>query len=303
MNAENLRQGEPADAAEKDIKALDALFQEVGTYKKSSELMELLNFIKKFPKIAPFNAHLLHIQKPGSRFVTYAPTWKNEYGRTIKPGARPLIILVPFGPVGYVFELEDTEGEPFPEELLKPFKTEGTIPNTLFNTLIRNLPRKGILYIEADYGTTRAGMIEIADQKGRQFLYSYKFKNKQHDVFAQILYNLCVNKNLSKEDIFATIVHELAHLHCGHLGAPYPKWWPDRRYIKHNASEFEAECVTWLICERLGLKNPSVQYLANFLDNNKTIPDISLDRVLKAAGDIENMTTKTITAEKEIIVK
>jgi len=56
----------------KSIPELDKLFQEIGTYRKTKEFKELLDFVKKFPKIAPFNAMLLHIQKPGSNYVASA---------------------------------------------------------------------------------------------------------------------------------------------------------------------------------------------------------------------------------------
>ena len=49
---------------DKEVKALDELFHEVGVYRHSKDLKELFDFIKKFPKIAPFNVFLLHIQKP-----------------------------------------------------------------------------------------------------------------------------------------------------------------------------------------------------------------------------------------------
>lgn len=72
--------------------------------------MELLEFVKKFPHIAPYNAMLVHVQKPGSQYVCSASEWRNGYHRDIKPGARPLVILRPFGPVSFVFELLDTDG-------------------------------------------------------------------------------------------------------------------------------------------------------------------------------------------------
>lgn len=40
----------------RSIPELDKLFTEVGTYKKSNEFKELLEFIKEFPHIAPYNA-------------------------------------------------------------------------------------------------------------------------------------------------------------------------------------------------------------------------------------------------------
>lgn len=89
---------------DKEVKALDELFQEVGVYRHSKDLKELFDFIKKFPKIAPFNAFLLHIQKPGSQYVASASEWREQFNRTIKPGARPLVILWPFAPeLGHLY--------------------------------------------------------------------------------------------------------------------------------------------------------------------------------------------------------
>lgn len=84
------------------IQELDKLFQEVGTYRKSSDFKDLINFVKKFPYMAPYNAMLVHVQKPGSQFVASAHDWLRIYGRKPKVGARPLVILRPFGPVAFV---------------------------------------------------------------------------------------------------------------------------------------------------------------------------------------------------------
>jgi hypothetical protein len=42
-------------------------------------------------------------------------------GRRPKEGARPLIILWPFGPVALVYDVMDTEGEPLPEDVASFF--------------------------------------------------------------------------------------------------------------------------------------------------------------------------------------
>jgi hypothetical protein len=195
---------------DKDVKALDELFHDVGVYRRGKDLKELFDFIKKFPKIAPFNALLLHIQKPGCNYVASASEWRKQFNRTIKPGARPLVILWPFAPVRFVFELEDTDGkDPFPETLLKPFKTNGTLANIVLDRLISNLPRDGVSYHEADHGAVSAGFIEVA--KGHEIQDAGMKK-------AKVLYHLVVNRNHSKEEKFATIAHELGHLYCGHLG-------------------------------------------------------------------------------------
>ena len=57
------------------VAELDKLFDEVGAYRSTKEYSELLHFIRRFRKYAPYNAMLLHVQKPGSQFVTTAADW------------------------------------------------------------------------------------------------------------------------------------------------------------------------------------------------------------------------------------
>ena len=64
---------------------LDKLFEEVGTYRSTKDYRELLSFVRKFRHYAPYNAMLLHIQKPGSTYVASASDWQN---RTHKAGLR-----------------------------------------------------------------------------------------------------------------------------------------------------------------------------------------------------------------------
>lgn len=279
---------------DKKMKALDVLFHEVGVYRDSKSYKELFEFIKKFPKIAPYNAFLLHIQKPGSQYVASASKWRKQFNRTIKPGARPLVILWPFAPVRFVFELDDTDGnDPFPEKLLRPFQTNGTLSKSALERLVRNLARDGVSYHEADHGTGSAGFIKAAKEQSVQDAGKKK---------AKVLYHLVVNRNHSKEEKFATIAHELGHLYCGHLGTPNENWWPNRSKEHINVREFEAESVAWLVCERAGIKNPSAEYLSGYLTGNAQIPHVSLENVLKAAGVIEAMTLRSLTLRKGIVV-
>lgn len=59
-------------------KELDELFYQVGTYNDSADYNSLLDFVKKFPQIAPYNALLLHIQKPGSQYVATPRSGKKD---------------------------------------------------------------------------------------------------------------------------------------------------------------------------------------------------------------------------------
>jgi hypothetical protein len=281
------------------IAELDKLFLEVGTYRKSEEFNELLKFIKKFPKTAPFNAMLIHVQKPGSHYVATATEWQTKFNRTIKPGSRPLITLIPFGPVSFVFELGDTEGKvEFPEKLTKPFKVDGNLSNTEFERLKSNLLCDGINYVEKEYGASSAGFVQSSNKARNAII-----KKSKKDIKVSILYDMVINSTHEKEDRFATILHELGHIYCGHLGTPYDKWWKDRSGLSKNEREFEAESVCWLVCERTGLKNPSAEYLSGYLDNNKEIPNVSVDVILRAVGIIESMLKQAKNPRKEIIIE
>lgn len=279
-----------------DRMALDNLFTQVGIYRKSKDFKELLQFVRKFPKIAPFNALLLHIQKPGCTFVATEDKWRKYYHRKIKLGSRPLIILRNFGPVDYVFDISDTYGETVPEEVINPFKIKNEISIHKYDNLVNNLDNYGIKFIESDFGSQYAGCIkQIKAFKDTL----YRGKNEY-----DIEFNYCieVNKHHNYTEQFATIVHELGHLFCGHLGAPNEKLWPARNGIDKNSREFEAESTSWLVCERVGIKNPSAEYLSGYLNKNKTIPPISIETVLKSANKIEQMLIRLLQPSKYLVL-
>lgn len=95
-----------------------------------------------------------------------------------------------------------------------------------------------------------------------------------------------------------TLVHELAHLYCGHLGTPNENWWRNRTGLPEAVCEFEAESVCYLVCGRAGIDNPSDKYLAEYLKQNQLVPDISLECVMAAAGLIEKMGSERLKPRK-----
>jgi hypothetical protein len=78
-----------------------------------------------------------------------------------------------------------------------------------------------------------------------------------------------------------------------------PAWWPDRRGLPNEICEFEAESVCYLVCSRLGIDNPSDEYLADFVRQHTETPAISLDRVMATAGLIEQMGRELLKPRKE----
>lgn len=279
----------PAAEWDRDVarRALDELFSLTRQYKSSKAYRGLLDFVARFRFYSPFNAMLIHIQMPGATFVAPPHRWLRDYGRRIKAGTRPLVILQPMGPVMFVFDVIDTDPEDnapqLPPEVDRPFDVlRGRIGGELAQT-VENAKRDGVSVMEREAGSQSAGEIRVT-RPGRHLEVLIKANPEPQQLRVPLRYELLLNSNHSDEAKYATLAHELAHLYCGHLGTPNDKWWPDRRGLANDVREFEAESVCYLLCERLRIVNPSAEYLASYLRQHDETPSISLDCVMKAAG-------------------
>jgi hypothetical protein len=104
-----------------------------------------------------------------------------------------------------------------------------------------------------------------------------------------VWFELLLNSVLSAEAQYGALIHELAHLYCGHLGTPNARWWPDRQNLSLTVRKFEAESISYLICTRLGIGTASDEYLAGYVRRCSATPPISLDRVMKSVWLLEQM--------------
>lgn len=282
-------------------RALDELFELSRQYRSGKEYFDLLQFVSRFKSYSIFNALLVHIQMPGATYIASASRWKRDYRRRIRLGARPLVILKPMGPVMFVFDVSDTEPEknapPLPSEVTDLFRIKrGTVIDEL-DQVIGNSARDGIKVAFQDAGSLKAGSIEKVEAgKTMEFLARHKPQLEWQSV--PLRYGILLNAKQSKETQFASLVHELGHLYCGHLGSPNEKWWPHRSGLTHNIEELEAESVCFLVCQRLGIENPSEKYLSDYVKENTDIEKISLDCVIKAATLIEQMSKQKMPPRK-----
>jgi hypothetical protein len=296
----------PAEQWNKDSvrRSLDELFNFARKYRSKETYYELIRFVARFRFYAPFNAMLVCMQMPGATYVAPSYRWVRDYRRRIRTGARPLVILQPMGPVMFVFDVSDTEPEegapPLPPEVTNPYEVRrGRIRDELDQT-IENAKRDGVYVAEQDAGSQSAGLVRTT-KKGRTVKFLVKEIPKPEFLDIPLRYELLLNAKHSREAKYATLVHELAHLYCGHLGTPDSRWWPDRVGLSHREEEFEAESVCYLVCDRLGIDNPSDAYLSNFLrgSGDDEIPAISLECVMKVSGLIEQMGPGRLKPRKE----
>ena len=211
--------------------ALDELFQCALRYTGSKEFRGLVDFIARFRWYSPFNAMLAHIQMPGASYVAPAYRWARDYRRRIRPGARPIVLLQPGGPVMFVFDVSDTEplpdAKPLPKRVADPFEVQaGQVDKPLGRT-VENVKRDGVRIDERDAGSQSAGQIGSVEPEAT---ISFQVRERPRPEFCDIKvrYELLLNAQHSPEEKYATLTHELAHLYCGHLGTPNLNWWPSR---------------------------------------------------------------------------
>jgi hypothetical protein len=185
---------------------------------------------------------------------------------------------------------------PLPVRVKDPFQVRsGKIGGQLVLT-IEDAKCDGVRVSERADGAQRAGSIQraLAGQH-LEFTIAKKPMHKSRQI--PLWYELLLNSRLSVEARYATLVHELAHLYCGHLGTPNGRWWPDRQNLLHAVREFEAESGSYLVCARLGIDTASEEYLAGYVRKFPVTPPISLDRVMKSVWLVEQMGRAPLPSE------
>jgi IrrE N-terminal-like domain len=270
-------------------RSVDALVADALRYRSSAAYAELLEFVGRFRFYSPFNAMLVHLQMPGASFVAPPHRWRERYGRGVKPGQRPLVILQPFGPVMFVYDVGQTEREPNAKPLPSGVESPFTMPpmrgvSEALDATIEAAKLDGVRVSMVPVGSQRAGCIRSTPAGLTQGVQVGPGSGQLLQV--PIRYEVEISRSFSPTERYATLAHELGHLYCGHLGTPHPKWWPSRARLDPEVQEFEAESVAYMACLRLDPDAQMAPYLADHLRDEEHVPRIGLDRVLKAASDI-----------------
>lgn len=68
-----------------------------------------------------FNSAMILLQRPGAQYVENEYNWGRQFNRGINPDATPIVVLRPFGPVDFLYDLADTYGEDVPRHMLSSF--------------------------------------------------------------------------------------------------------------------------------------------------------------------------------------
>ena len=101
------------------------MVREAVTSGAASSVNDLLRQVSNFRQYRPFNGILAVLQRPEVRHVLPAHEWRDRWRRTIRPHERPIVLLVPGGPVMFQYDVSQTEGNEdsraLPPELSNPY--------------------------------------------------------------------------------------------------------------------------------------------------------------------------------------
>lgn len=258
--------------------AIDGLFQQALATTGAGAFDAFLDFVRRFKSLSVYNAMLVRVQRPGAAAVASRREWRKR-GRTVLADAIPIVLLQPFGPVRFVYEVSDTEGREIPGEKASSLFADGELPQEVYDNTRKAAEKFGITVVETDqYGALLAGTaagiaVQPALDSARKTMPFRVKLNAKHDLPTR----------------FATLAHELGHIYCGHVGRDRKGRWPDRSHLSVELREMEAEAVAWLVCQRNGVQARSKDYLGSLIDR-VDLKEVSMYAIFEAANRVESRT-------------
>lgn len=256
----------PEDEGERlaELRAFDQLGRLAKRYRSSSAFGALLDFVIRMRGLSPYNAALLHLQKPGAREVRTAAEW-HALGRRVRPEARPALLLHPGGPLRFVFDLSETEGAPL--SAAAP-QTCAPCAEARLAATVQRLGGLGVEVVGPLFGPEPAGRLRRTEET------------------TNFVIRLDGNR---PEAGYAALVYELARLFLGHLGGCAGCEAGDRPPPDEISGRFEAGAVAAIVCGRAGVPTEEAVFVRGYLQSFAEVPELSLDLVLRAAGRIERL--------------
>lgn len=257
--------------------AINCLFQDALKAGNDGAFIEFLTFATRFSNLSVYNAMLVRVQQPGTTAVATARKWA-EIERYPKPGASPLVILQPFGPVSFIYAMEDTEGREIVGADKSSLFATGTASKIDYDRISTAAGEQSVRVTQVPFGSCLAGFA----QEGHRIRAKEIIQRE-----GALRWEVVVNANLDQPSRFATLAHELGHVYCGHLGGHPEGRWNSRRGQPHAERELEAEAVAWLVSTRNNVLPRSEQYLADYA-RRADLERVSMFSIYDAANRIES---------------
>lgn len=239
-----------------------------------------------------FNSLLIVLQRPHASYLLSANEWRDSWRRDIAPHESPIVIMWPFSPVQFVYEVGQTEPQadapPLPREWENPYAmTDARNAGYSLYWLTENAKNDGVFVAGAGRGLRSAGCIRTSIGDRSQVVQSKDVRQGERRV--SIRWDVMVNNAYSQTEQLCTLAHELGHLFCGHLGAAKEDWWPSRDVPDLAVREFEAESVARLVFRRLAPEAHLPPHLRQYFMDGAPAPTDGWQDVANAADRVLDM--------------
>lgn len=280
--------------------ALLAMHHELSVAKQHGLVMDFLSRVGRFPNTAPTNAAIVLITDPEATFVAGAVTWR-AYGREPETGIPPRSVLVPLGPVDFVWDVRHTV--PLPPELARPKHLD---PLLIHHLTVSAYPVSFARCIEALFRFTGRLAEDVPDFSGGDLSIlksSDEIKAHRRKLVDSLWERWTADSPESGDttramfrDVLRTAASFLL-LHDGPTGnSPHPT--SDRLFISSDAKTFEVAAVEWIITQMLTDDSPPPHDLSDYADGSVAIPsDAHLQRITTTAGKIRRELLPVIPKE------
>ena len=255
--------------------SLDTVIEKLITAIESESVtQELKDFYKQASRFTNYSLHnqvLIMMQDPKATRVAGYKAWPRLFSRYVKKGEHGISILAPHmykteengkvsDHVGFhattIFDVRQTDGKPLED----PTHVVGEDGEQLYNSLV-------------SYGVSIGMQVLIVDDLG---LVKGSCSRS----------TIKINNTLPMQNRVGVLVHELAHRLAGHHDKDLPT----------NIEEYEAESVSFIVCDRFRIRNKAPQYLKGWGATRKDIKS-SLGVISDISSKIINEIVKT--AEKD----
>lgn len=267
---------------------IDAMMAFALKTRAASSIGDLLDQAAAVRERGFFNSILAVLQLPDASMLCSDTEWDRVWGRTVRPGERPLVLLFPFGPVEFVFDVSQTvetaRAVPLPLDP-EPFVMAGvSSARELVARLTTAVEGLGVRVITSRQGVSSAGHIRRTRSGGTIDIPVAEPGGAGQRVRERWVVSL--NQSHPPTEQLATLAHELGHLFCGHVGRDDGDWWPHRSGLGKATDEFEAESVARLVFRRVAPGVELPEYLDQYVDTDAPPPDHGWRHVGRAADKV-----------------
>jgi hypothetical protein len=271
---------------------IDELFADILSSETKDGLESFLKFSRRMPKHAPFNNALVFAQNPTCTYYATKSQWE-KINRTIERNSHPMVILHPFAPVRFVYDITDTDGPELPESKFLSWWEEDryVLDESVIGKTIRSCEK---MEISVDCKTDEAYLHGV---DFHTMGYAARDRDSQKTIALHPKYAVTPGTL----EMYGVLCHEIAHHLLGHLGGHKIMVGAgnngfrekviarDRSQIAKQLKELEAELVAWLVFDMHGIEKRSAAYMAGYCMGVEDRENISMSEVLKVAKQVRDM--------------